>query len=87
MRVATKNLEWEAAGKNVMAGYRLVAKCQTQALAKIVACEHNSHAVLLAALKAIKVRLHFVGTPQEPPDWRKEIALLESAIALGEPSP
>lgn len=42
---------------------------------------------LVEALRAVKVRLHFVGMPQEAftegglPDWRKQIALIESALA------
>ena len=46
---------------------------------------------LLEALKQIKVRIHFIGMPQEAmwkdgerdvPDWRKEIEMLEAALAL-----
>lgn len=44
---------------------------------------------MLEALKALKVRIAFIGMPQEPfrndrmgkiPDWRKELALLEAAL-------
>lgn len=50
----------------------------------------NSHKELLAALQAVKLRLHFVGLPSEPmndsgPDWSKEINLLEAAIANAKP--
>ena len=84
MKVATKNLEWEAVDTNVMAGYRLVAKCQTAALAKVVAREHNAHAALLAACEGVKERLHFLGMPQEMSGWGKEIRLIEAAINLAE---
>jgi hypothetical protein len=41
---------------------------------------------MLEALKQLKVRFHFMGMPQEAmfegrPDWRKELKLLEEAIA------
>jgi hypothetical protein len=45
---------------------------------------------MLAALKAVKRRICFIGMPQEAfredgaPDWRKEIAMLEAAIAKAE---
>lgn len=45
---------------------------------------------LLAALKAIRLRIHFIGMPQEArtedgrPDWRKQIAQMEAAIAKAE---
>lgn len=41
---------------------------------------------LLEACEVVKLRIHFIGWPSEPmnedgPDWSKEIALLEAAIA------
>lgn len=45
-----------------------------------------------AALKAIKIRIHFIGMPQEKlldgglPDWSKEIELIESALAAWQAS-
>jgi len=50
----------------------------------------TTHDALMAALKALKLRIHFIGMPQETrrddgaPDWRKEIALIESALAKAE---
>lgn len=58
-----------------------------QADAEFIVRACNAHDELIAALRAIKRRIHFIGMPQEPfrdddaPDWRKEIALLEAAIA------
>jgi hypothetical protein len=59
--------------------------------------ELESHlARMRDALKAVKVRLHFVGMPQEPmwepepgnkiPDWRKQIALIEAALSPAQPA-
>jgi len=50
----------------------------------------NSHDALLAACKAFKLRIAYIGLPSEPmsgpnvPDWKNEIAMLEAAIALAE---
>lgn len=49
----------------------------------------NCHDELLDACKAIKLRIAFIGHPNEPknengPDWSKEIGLLEQAIAAAE---
>jgi len=46
----------------------------------------NSQPDLLEALKAIRIRISFIGLTSEPmiqniPDWSKEIALLEAAVA------
>ncbi len=56
---------------------------------RLVLC-WNSHDALLEACKDIKIRIAFIGYPSEPmnehgPDWSKEIALLEQAIAQAEP--
>ena len=42
---------------------------------------------LTEALKAVKVRIAFVGHPQEPmvdghPDWSTEVKLIEMALSL-----
>ena len=34
---------------------------------------------LLKACKAVKVRIAFIGHPNEPKDWSKEVALIEQA--------
>lgn len=48
--------------------------------------DHAAAAALRDVLKTVKRRLHYVGMPNEPmwegrPDWRKEIALIEDALA------
>lgn len=42
----------------------------------------NAHVAMRAALKAIKLRIHFIDHPNEPKDWSTEIRLLEKALAL-----
>ena len=63
---------------------------QGEANAAFIVRAVNCHEELLATLKAVRQRLHFVGHPSEPivdgllmprvGDWRKEIALIEAAI-------
>ncbi len=48
----------------------------------IVKC-HNAFPAMEAALEALKIRIHFIGLPSEPEDWKKEIDLLEAALAAG----
>ena len=54
---------------------------------RLVLC-WNSYDELLTACEAIKIRIAFIGWPAElkhedgKPDWVKEIALLEKAIAI-----
>ena len=39
------------------------------------------------ALQAVKIRIAFIGHPNEPKDWSKEVALIEAAILESEPEP
>lgn len=77
MGTATKNLMWEADGKRVHAGHRLVADCPTAALAKIVAREHNAHAALLEIAKEAL-------SDATCNTWQD---VIRDALALAEPSP
>jgi hypothetical protein len=36
---------------------------------------------LLAALKKVKLRICYIGMPNEPPDWHDECVAIEQAIA------
>ena len=58
--------------------------------AQLILLVMNSHKDLLAALQAVKLRLHFVGLPSEPMNdsgtaWSKEINLIEAAIENAKP--
>ena len=61
-----------------------VCDCPTAERAEQIVIEHNAHAALLSALKAVKKRIHFVGMPQEPPNWAPEITMIEAAISIAE---
>ena len=39
------------------------------------------------ALEAVKIRIAFIGHPNEPKDWSKEVALIEAALLEAEPEP
>jgi hypothetical protein len=74
--------EIEESGKD---DYRPNSIKESQANARLIAVAPE----LLEAIKAVKIRIAFIGHPNEPmkdgkPDWSKEIKLIEQAHAKAE---
>ncbi len=84
LRPRSKNFVGICEGKHCLAAI-CTKKPRGLLDAQLLLTAMNSHEDLLAACKAVKVRLHFIGLPSEPmndsgPNWSKEIMLLEAAI-------